>query len=127
MRGTYGNQIYNARRATLSALAQIGQQNVLASAVETNIRNIDYASDFWLEDGSFLRLENVTLGYRVPVNNKIISSIRATVTGTNLFVITDYSGIDPELRLDGGSGFGIDSGIYPRTRTFAIGINVIFK
>ena len=126
-RGSYGNKIYNARRATLSALAQFGQQNVLESAVETNINNIDYASDFWLEDGSYLRFEQLSLGYRIPVNNSIVNGIRLSVTGNNLAVFTDYSGIDPELRMTGGNGFGIDGGIYPRTRTFALGLNVIFK
>jgi len=126
-RGAYGNQIYNARRATLSALAQFGQTNVLQSALEANINNIDYASDFWLEDGSYLRFENLTIGYRIPVNSRFISSLRASLTGNNLAVFTDYSGIDPELRNDGGNGFGIDGGIYPRTRSFALGLNVIFK
>lgn len=126
-RGSYGNKIYNARRATLSALAQFGQQNVLRDALETNISNIDYASDYWLEDGSFLRLDNMTLGYRIPLNSKFISAIRTSLTGTNLLVITDYKGIDPELRTDGGNGFGIDGGIYPRTRGLAFGLNIIFK
>jgi iron complex outermembrane receptor protein len=126
-RGSYGNKIYNARRATLSALAQFGQQNVLREALTTNISNIDYASDYWLEDGSYIRLENLTLGYRVPLNAKFISAIRASLTGTNLAVFTDYKGIDPELRNDGSNGFGIDGGIYPRTRGIALGLNIIFK
>lgn len=126
-RGSYGNKIYNARRATLSALAQFGQQNVLKDALTDNISNIDYASDFWLEDGSYLRFENLTLGYRFPINSGIISGIRTSLTGTNLVVFTDYKGIDPELRNDGGNGFGIDGGIYPRTRGFAFGLNIIFK
>ena len=116
-----------ARRATLSALAQFGQQNVLRSSLSDNISNISYASDYWLEDGSYLRLDNLTIGYRFGINNKFISGIRASLTGTNLLVITDYSGIDPELRSSGGNGFGIDGGIYPRTRAIALGLNVIFK
>jgi iron complex outermembrane receptor protein len=126
-RGSYGNKIYNARKATLSAMAQFGQQNVLKEAVTTNINNIDYASDFWLEDGSYFRLDNLTMGYRIPVNSRFFNTIRASFTGTNLLVFTNYSGIDPELRSDGGSGFGIDGGIYPRTRSFALGLNIIFK
>jgi TonB-linked SusC/RagA family outer membrane protein len=126
-RGSYGNEIYNSRRATLSALAQFGQQNVLRSSLADNISNISYASDYWLEDGSYLRLDNLTVGYRFGINNKYISGIRASLTGTNLLVITDYSGIDPELRMGGGNGFGIDGGIYPRTRAIALGLNVIFK
>ncbi|MBC7949957.1 MAG: SusC/RagA family TonB-linked outer membrane protein [Chitinophagaceae bacterium] len=126
-RGAYGHKIYNARKATLSALAQLGQQNVLKDALAGNINNIDYASDYWLEDGSFLRLEQLTVGYRFPIDNKYLSGIRVSLTGNNLAVFSDYSGIDPELRADGGNGFGIDGGIYPRTRSFAVGLNVIFK
>jgi iron complex outermembrane receptor protein len=127
-RGVQGNKIYNARRATLSALAQFGQQNVLKSALQTNISNIDYASDYWLEDGSYLRFENLTLGYRIPLGGlKYISGIRASFTANNIALITDYKGIDPELSLSGGGGFGIDGGIYPRTRSYALGLNITFR
>jgi iron complex outermembrane receptor protein len=127
-RGVHGNKIYNARRATLSALSNLGVSNVLQSALEDNIQNIDRTSDFWLEDGSFLRFENLTVGYRFNFSKiRYISGIRASVTANNLAVFTDYSGIDPELSLSGGNGFGIDYGIYPRTRSVALGLNVIFK
>lgn len=127
-RGVQGNKIFNARRATLSAMSQFGQSNVLQSALESNISNLDRATDYWLEDGSYLRLENLTIGYRIPVGStRFISGIRASVTGNNLLVFTNYSGIDPELSLSGGNGFGIDGGIYPRTRSVAVGLNIIFK
>jgi iron complex outermembrane receptor protein len=61
-------------------------------------------------------------------SSKYISSLRLSFTGTNLFVITKYKGLDPEIRADGGGGFGIDgTDFYPRTRNFAFGVNVIFK
>lgn len=127
-RGAFGHQIYNARKATLSAMGAFGQGNVLKSALETNINNITYASDLWLEDGDYARMENITLGYRFDTANLgVVKSLRLSFTANNLFVISDYSGLDPELSTNGSSGFGIDSGIYPRTRSFALGLNVMFQ
>lgn len=127
IRGAYGHKIYNAFRATMSSLSQIGQQNVLKSAVTDNFSNVTVASDYWLEDGSWTRLENFTIGYRVNTKVKYISSLRFSITAQNLFVITKYSGPDPELRLDGGAGSGIDFGTFPRTRNIAFGVNVNLK
>jgi TonB-dependent starch-binding outer membrane protein SusC len=127
-RGAYGNKIYNVRRAELSAMGQFGQANVLKEGIENNINNIDYASDFWLENGSYLRFDNLTVGYRFNVDKwKFINGLRASFTANNILVISDYKGIDPEQRLDGGNSFGIDYGIFPRTRTFAFGVNVSFR
>jgi len=127
-RGSGGNKIYNGIRSNLSYLENIGRANVLESAIESGIYTSQYGSDFWLEDGSFLRFENLTVGYNLKFETiQYIESIRLSVTGNNLAIITKYSGLDPELNLSGGSGFGGDNGIYPRTRTFAIGLNVKFK
>lgn len=132
LRGVAGNKVYNATRAQLSALSQIGQSNVLQEAVGAGIRNISYASDYWLESGSFARLENLTVGYRINTENwKVIDNLRLSVTANNLFIITKYKGIDPELSSSGssndGRGFGTDFGIYPRTRNFSVGLSVTFK
>jgi iron complex outermembrane receptor protein len=86
----------------------------------------------YLEDGSFLRLENVTAGYNFRFTDvKYIESVRISLTGNNLLLITNYSGIDPEVTLSGSGkpedNFGSDRGIYPRTRSIAIGLNVKFK
>jgi iron complex outermembrane receptor protein len=127
-RGSGGNKIYNSIRSTLSYLENIGKSNVLESAVPLGLFNSKYGSDLWLEDGSFIRLENITIGYNFNIENvKYIESVRLSFTGNNLLLITDYSGIDPELNLSGGNGFGGDNGIYPRTRSFSLGLNVKFK
>ena len=127
VRGAHGHQIYNARRATLSALGTLGQSNVLNSALETGVNNITYASDLWLEKGDYVRLENITLGYNFNTTSwSFVESLRLSFTANNLFVITEYTGIDPEISTSGGSGFGIDYGIYPRTRNFAVGLNATF-
>lgn len=127
-RGSGGNKIYNGLRANLSYLENLGKANVLESAIPLGIFTSQYGSDLWLEDGDFIRLENVTAGYNFKLANfKYIESLRVSLTGNNLLLFTDYSGIDPELNLSGGNGFGGDNGIYPRTRSVAIGLNVKFK
>jgi TonB-linked SusC/RagA family outer membrane protein len=128
-RGSGGNKIYNGLRSNLSYLENIGKSNVLESAIPLGLYTSQYGSDLWLEDGSFLRLENVTAGYSFNFQNvKYIESLRLSITGNNLLLITSYSGIDPELNVSGGGeNFGGDNGIYPRTRSFAIGLNVKFK
>jgi len=129
LRGVQGNEVYNAARASRSAMAQFGTQNVLSDAPEIGINNLDYASDFWLEDGSFARLENLTIGYNASLGNasRYIRSLRFSFTGNNLFVISKYKGIDPELSQTGNNGFGIDYGIYPRIRSFALGVNLVLN
>lgn len=130
IRGAYGHKVYNVKRAQLSILNRLGQNNVLSDALSTGIVNVaeTSATDYWLEDGAFTRLENITLGYNFSTANwRMINRLRLSFTSNNLFVITKYKGIDPEVRNDGGSGGGLDTGIYPRTRNFAIGLNVVFK
>ncbi len=128
-RGSGGNKIYNGIRSTLSFTENIGRSNVLASAIPLGIRTSQYgSSDLWLEDGSFIRLDNATVGYSFTFKEqKYIQSLRLSMTGNNLLLITDYSGLDPELNFSGGNGGGGDNGIYPRTRTIAFGLNVQFK
>ena len=97
---------------------------------ETRVSSPDVSTRF-LENGSFVRLQNVTLGYNVNTQNTFISSLRFFVTGQNLFVITDYSGQDPEVNtnksIDGVPSAGIDYTSYPRARVFTFGVNVSFK
>lgn len=127
-RGSGGNKIYNGLRSSLSYLENIGKANILDSAIPLGLYTSKYGSDLWLEDGSFLRLENVTVGYNFHFEKvKYIESVRLSLTGNNLLLITNYSGIDPELNMSGSNGFGGDNGIYPRTRSFAFGLNVKFK
>ncbi len=124
-RGSGGNKIYNSLKSSLSYLENIGRSNVLESAVGLGIHTSQYGSDLWLEKGDFVRLENLTAGYTFDFKNlKYIDDVRLSITGNNLILITDYSGIDPELNFTGGNGFGGDNGIYPRTRSFVIGLDI---
>lgn len=127
-RGAGGNKIYDGLREDLSLLENIGKQNVLRSAVALGIHSTPVASDEWLESGNYLRFENLQFGYRFKLTpNKFVSSIRVSVIGQNLALITKYKGNDPEVDADGGSSSGQDYGIYPRTRTFSAGLNVVLK
>jgi TonB-dependent starch-binding outer membrane protein SusC len=128
LRGVYGNQIFNATRADLSRLQQANVTNVSKDAVEEGIFETPLiASSRFLEDGSFLRLDNATLGYRFNVSKvKYFKQARIYLTGQNLFTLTDYTGVDPEVGL-GGLAPGIDNrNYYPRTRSFILGVNLTF-
>ncbi|WP_423146627.1 SusC/RagA family TonB-linked outer membrane protein [Rubrolithibacter danxiaensis] len=127
-RGSGGNKIYNGIRQTFSMFENLGKSNLLKSAVPLGIYTTEYGSDLWLEDGSFLRFENLTMGYRFNVSKiKYVSGLRVSLTANNLALFTKYSGLDPELNVSGGNGFGGDYGIYPRTTSIAIGLNVNLK
>ncbi len=126
--GSGGNKIYNGLRADLSLLENLGKQNLLVSSIPTGIHSSPFGSDQWLESGNYLRWSNLTLGYKFNVTNvKFLSALRVSITGQNLALITKYTGTDPEVDASGGGSSGGDYGIYPRTRTFSIGLNVILK
>jgi TonB-linked SusC/RagA family outer membrane protein len=125
--GSGGNKIYNGIRSDFSMLENIGKQNLLTSAIATGIHSSPFGSDEWLEDGSYLRFQNLTFGYKINLTDvKFINALRISVTGQNLAIITKYKGLDPELNANSLSA-GDDYGIYPRTRTFSVGLNVILK
>ncbi|MEB0249589.1 TonB-dependent receptor, partial [Mucilaginibacter sp. 5B2] len=80
----------------------------------------------YLESGSYLRLDNATLGYTLRPNVKSIKSLRFYLSGNNIFIITKYRGVDPEINI-GGSTPGIDNkDFYPKTRTFSVGVTASF-
>jgi hypothetical protein len=82
-----------------------------------------------IEDGSFLRLQNVTLGYTLPekiTRKAAISRCRFYFTGYNLFILTKYSGYDPEVRVQDGLTPGVDDNVYPRSRMYTFGLNLSF-
>jgi hypothetical protein len=84
-----------------------------------------------VEDGSYVRLKNVSLGYNLPsswLSSLNMREARIYVIGTNLLTFTDYSGFDPETNVFGGNniGQGVDFGSYPRPRTYTIGVRLGF-
>lgn len=133
LRGTVGNDVYNATANNLAYLGNLPGRNVLTEAL-TNGVTADQPKIFssrWIEDGSFVRLDNLTLGYNFNIKNTFLSNARLYVTGQNLLLITGYSGLDPEVNSDvsGGSGvlpLGIDYLAYPKAKTISIGANITF-
>ncbi|MEO6176307.1 MAG: TonB-dependent receptor [Flavobacterium circumlabens] len=127
-RGVFGNKIFNATRADLFRPSTAMTTNILVDAGNespNDLNSYKYSSRF-IEDGSYLRLDNITLGYNFGKVGRYISSVRIYQTINNLFVITKYSGIDPEVE-QGGTAPGVDSNnFYPKTRTYMFGLNVIF-
>ena len=127
-RGSGGNKIFNQIKQGFSHFEILGKSNLLRSAISTGLFTSKYTSDLYLEDGSYIRFDNVTLGYSFnTINIKNISKIRLSLTANNLALFTKYTGLDPELNVDGKNGFGTDSGIYPRTMGAALGVNITLK
>ncbi|MBP6025124.1 SusC/RagA family TonB-linked outer membrane protein [Ferruginibacter sp.] len=128
VRGVLGNKIFNATRADLSYVVTGGQTNISPYAADdkrTDARNNNFSSRY-VEDGSYLRFDNATLGYRFNIKNDYISMLRFYATVNNLFVITKYKGIDPEIN-QGGASLGVDyNSFYPKTRTILFGVSVGF-
>ena len=93
------------------------------------VDNARFASDRWLEDGSYVRLRNVQLGYNFNDSflDKVgMHNLRIYVSGQNLFTITDYSGLDPDVQGNGILERGVDIGNWPASRILSIGLNVEF-
>jgi TonB-linked SusC/RagA family outer membrane protein len=136
--GSVGNDLYNVSRYTLEN--PLGQRNVLAGLADrwspTNPSQ-EYVSGFqggrlpisdrFLEDGSFVRLKNVSLGYTFG-KIKGFQKARIYISGNNLFTVTDYTGYDPEVNSYGGSNtaIGIDNLVYPVAKSFLAGIQLSF-
>jgi hypothetical protein len=129
LRASVGNYLYNnvnsglAQYDLLQDNAVLG--NIPTSVLDTNFNSTSdvIISDIYLENASFLRMDNVTLGYTFdrPIKKFASNSIRLWAGMQNVFTLTNYSGLDPEL----GSN-GIDNTNYPRPRTFLVGANIKF-
>jgi iron complex outermembrane receptor protein len=136
--GMSGSKVFNHTNMTLFPKALLAQSNNTTDfAVQypnETLANANIVSTRYLEDGSFLRLNNATLAYNVQPSKvglgNAFQNIQFSVTGQNLFVLTDYSGFDPEVNTGSTSGgiqtFGIDRFTYPKARTFLIGLNLTF-
>lgn len=136
--GVSGNKIYdNTANASFYKLKIAKNTNVIPSAfaeAKESINNAAPVSTRYLKDGSFLRLNNLSLGYQINTEklgiSKFISKARLSVTGQNLWVMTNYDGFDPEVNKDnsinGVLSYGIDYLSYPKAKSFIIGLNLTF-
>lgn len=126
LRGVSGNKILNATLASLNDVNNASVNNIPKFSLGEPATDVNsfYQSTRYIESGSYIRMDNATLGYTFNVNGVKIKSARIYVTGNNLFVITNYMGIDPEINL-GGIEPGIDNNnFYPKTRTFMLGVSI---
>ena len=126
-RGKFGFDILNLKELYFGNKKWL-PNNLFKSAISKHDQLDDdpQYSDYYLEKGDFVKLDNLTLGYNVPLNTDYIRNLRVYVTGKNLFTITGYSGSDPELQ-DTGFEPGVDKrDYYPRTRSWSVGLNIGF-
>jgi iron complex outermembrane receptor protein len=128
IRGVFGNKIFNATRADLFDPAHIQFGNIAKDAMNEPIgdyNDYNYSNRF-IESGTYLRFDNATLAYNFKNVSPYIKKIRVYGSVNNLFVITGYKGIDPEVN-QGGIAPGVDyNNFYPKTRTFLLGASVTF-
>ncbi|QHW01159.1 SusC/RagA family TonB-linked outer membrane protein [Spirosoma endbachense] len=127
-RGVFGNKIFNATRADLFRPSTAQFTNILVDVADekaTDVNSFKYSSRF-IEDGSYVRLDNATLGYNFKKLGQYVKTIRVYASVNNAFVITGYKGIDPEIN-QGGIAPGVDANnFYPKTRTILVGLNASF-
>src|SRR5690625_291864 len=138
LQGVYGNDIFNANRiwtegmsvaqnqttATLGRWNGEGSSNDMPRAVFNDPNGNNRVSDRYIEDGSYLRIKNITLGYTLPVGisqRLNINNVRCYVSANNLYTITSYTGMDPEVPFHGR-----DLNVYPVSRTISLGVNLRF-
>ena len=125
LRGVFGNDVLNGTSLVLGDITRAPGENVLMSALDRAPQTLVYSSHF-IEDGSFLRLDNIQIGYDFKFRTSAVKKLRLSLTANNLFVLTKYTGTDPEVSQN-GLVFGIDArNYYPKTRSVALGLNVTF-
>jgi len=138
--GSYGNEIFNASRMETEGMYDAKNQSTRVldrwrrPGMITSIPKANYdmkVSSYFVEDGSFLKIKDLTLSYNVTqakLKKLGITKLQPYITASNLLTFTKYLGFDPEVNQWGNSGTvqGIDWGTYPQTRTFIVGLNVEF-
>lgn len=122
LRGSWGNYVYNNLASSTGyyqRLTDVVTNNIHASALETDFKTRQLFSDYYVQNGSFVKLDNITLGYNFDEFS--FGRVRAYLTVQNPLIISPYKGVEPELF------GGIDNSPYPRSMTFTVGVNATFK
>ena len=125
LRSNIGNYVYNNIRSNNGALRSLVTSNPFLAngstdVLNTNFLNNQYFSDYYVENASFLRMDNLNFGYDFGKIIGNVGTLRASATVQNVFTITKYTGLDPEI------ANGIDNNFYPRPRIFSVGLNLGF-
>jgi len=123
-RASFDNYMYNNFHSTSGVLQNFSFSNYLAN-VSRDVLHTLFAtprlwSDYYIENASFVRMDNINLGYNFGRIGKRGTTLRVSATVQNVFVITNYSGLDPEIP------GGIDNNFYPRPRNYSLGVNIDF-
>ncbi|MHB1922267.1 MAG: SusC/RagA family TonB-linked outer membrane protein, partial [Chitinophagaceae bacterium] len=125
MRANIGNYMYNNVRSgggtlngILNTQGYLGNGNI--DFLKTRFSNSQYYSDYYMENASFLRMDDISLGYNFGQIINHTANLRVSANVQNVFVVTNYTGLDPEIY------GGIDNNIYPRPRIFSLGLNLGF-
>lgn len=125
-RALYGYQIFNTTKLIFGNPNWLPNLNVTEDALaefERGLKDNPKLSSYYLEDASFLRLDNISIGYNIRKKFGV-DNIRVSLSSNNVFTLTNYTGIDPEISTSGRS-FGLDQyNVYPKTRTITLGLNV---
>ena len=127
LRGSFGGKVFNQMRGIYENITNLGLQNVLATWLDDTeyTGKVAYSSKY-LEDATYVKLDNVTASYDFNLESKYIKGLRLYLTGQNLFCLTSYSGVDPEVALTGLTPGIEGTSYYPRTRVFTLGVNLKF-
>ncbi|MDX1907584.1 MAG: TonB-dependent receptor [Bacteroidia bacterium] len=125
LRASLGNYMYNNLSSNNGAYRNFSAgnnflSNLVPSVLETNFQNNQYFTDYYIENASFLRMDNLVLGYALPGLRSDKIRVQVSAIAQNVFVLTSYSGLDPEI------AGGIDNNFYPRPRTLSLSINLNF-
>ena len=122
------NTTYNQTTAALRRWTYEGQKTDMPKACYTDSedwRNNERMSDRWIEDGSYLKLKNVRLTYKIPYSNSWLLGLKVWGEANNLFTITKYLGTDPEMSCRNSSLYqGVDTGLIPSGRSFNVGVSI---
>lgn len=129
MRSWIGHDVFNTINMYYG-LPTVKEQNVLKDAFDKhkNVKGEKELSDYWLEDGTFLKIDAITVGYNVPVKKvKYITNMRLYGTVKDVACFTKYSGLDPEVNINGlDPGYEWFNDVYPKTRRFTLGVQLTF-
>lgn len=125
LRSNIGNYVYNNIRSAGGAYNSIRTSmgymgNVNRDYLNAGFSNSQYSSDYYVENASFLRMDNLSLGYNFGKILRNTASLRVNAIVQNVFVVTKYSGLDPEIFS------GIDNNPYPKPRIYSLGINIAY-
>jgi hypothetical protein len=127
MNGAFGHKIFNGTALTYMNMGSLPNYNVMADAPDMNIK--DYTiSDYWLENGDYLNIDYITVGWDVPIHSKYIQHLRLSCSVNNVATITNYSGLTPMINSSAvNNTLGLDDKRnYPVYRSYSLGINIQF-